>query len=72
MASNLDRYEEDFKRLKDLGFQLELRMQFDLYPEKMREQIKKQVKDKNDVDKFIKIYRLFIKIIKDGILSRSP
>ncbi|WP_200934874.1 hypothetical protein [Sphingopyxis sp. Root214] len=50
----MDRYEEDFKRLKDLGFQLELRMQFDLFPEEMREQLNKQFKNEDGLDKFVK------------------
>lgn len=54
MASSLDRYEDDFKRLKDLGFKLELRMQFDLYPEEMREQMKNQLDSEESVEKIIK------------------
>lgn len=54
MASNLDRYRNDLKRLKDLGFTLELRMQFDLFPEDMRSQLLAQKgMDDDKINKFI-------------------
>jgi hypothetical protein len=60
VPSNLDRYKKDFDRLKELGFKLELRMQFDLFPQEMRKQVKaglkaddKAIGDKT-VDEFIR------------------
>lgn len=54
LANQLEKYKEDFKKLKDLGLRLELRMQADLFPVEIRKQVENQKNAKEgDFEKFL-------------------
>ena len=48
MSSNLDRFKSDLSRLSQLGEQLEFAMELDCYPDKVKAEVKKQLKEKAD------------------------
>lgn len=48
MATNIDRYKDDLKKLLDTGNDLYNGMQYECYPEKFKELAKLQLKDKTD------------------------
>lgn len=52
MTSNLDRFKADLEKLIKKGGQLQMAMQLDCYPEKFKEQLQRQLKDKTE--EFIK------------------
>lgn len=52
MASNLDRFKSDLSNLVNRGNKLHIAMQFDCYPDEVKEGLSKKLKDK--ADEFIK------------------
>lgn len=59
MESNISKYEDDFKRLKELGNHLHMAIQYEYNPDEVTKLLNERYKDKKKANKFVKDLPVF-------------